>query len=96
MSASIVAQRQATAAARAEALTVNYVLVGDVLYIASATTVGIIYTVTATGCNCQAGERGYVCKHAMKRLQLLAPRPQRRPMSDAEYAAVLASCDELV
>ncbi len=73
----------------------DYTLVGDTLIIASVSTLGRLYTVTETGCTCKAGQNGFPCKHQSKRRMVLLPAPARCPMSDTEYAAVLAACDEL-
>lgn len=91
-----VAQRKANAVAKADTLTVDYFICPDkqTVIIASATTVGRMYTVTATECSCPAGRKELPCKHAAYRLQVLSPR-KVGPMSDAEYAAAQAACDEL-
>lgn len=57
MSAASIARRKANASTKAATLiqTVNYYIAGDVLMIASASTVGKLYTVTACECTCEAG-----------------------------------------
>lgn len=70
----------ATAAPRAESLTVDYYLHGDTMIVASASTPGKLYIVTSTECSCEAGRRDLPCKHAAYRLEKLHPR--RTLMSD--------------
>lgn len=86
-------QRKVNAVARAESLTVDYYLNGDKMIVASASTPGKLYVVTATGCSCPAGVQELPCKHAEYRLQVLMPRKPRQ--SDAEYAKVCAAADDL-
>ena len=57
-----------------EPLTLDYYLDGDTLIIASATTPGRLYIVTATSCTCEAGQDDWPCKHADYRLSLLMPK----------------------
>ena len=87
------AQRQSNAVARAESLTVDYYLDGDTMIVASSSTPGKLYIVSATGCSCPAGVQELPCKHAAYRLQVLMP--PRKPQTDADYARTLAACDEL-
>jgi hypothetical protein len=56
MSTTTLPQRRANAVARADTLTVDYFICPDqqTVIIASATTVGRLYTVTATECSCGA------------------------------------------
>ena len=89
------AQRRSNAVARADALTVDYFICPDqqTVIVASATTPGKLYIVTASECSCPAGRRDLPCKHAEYRVQVLFPRTPRQ--SDADYAATLTACDEL-
>lgn len=91
-----VAQRKANAVAKADTLTVDYFICPDkqTVIIASATTVGRMYTVTASECSCPAGRNELPCKHSAYRLHVLSPR-KRQPMSDAAYAAACAAADDL-
>lgn len=95
MSNTSLAQRYANAVARADSLTVDYFICPDqqTVIIASATTVGRLYTVTATECSCEAGRRELPCKHSAYRLQVLSPRKPRQ--TDADYTATVAACDDL-
>lgn len=68
------AQRQSNAVARAESLTVDYYLDGDTMIVASATTPGTLYIVSATGCTCDAGLRELPGTHAAYRLDTRHPR----------------------
>ncbi len=90
MSNRSVAQRRANAVAKADTMTVDYYLDGDKMIIASETTPGRLYIVTATECSCPAGRQELPCKHAAYRLQVLMPRTPKKA-----YADVLAACDEL-
>ena len=96
MSNASLARRRATAQAKAaERLqTIEYVVAGDTLIIASATTVGKLYQVSATECTCDAGRNGMPCWHAEAQLQVMmpAPKPHR---TDEQHAALLAELDEL-
>lgn len=69
-----VAQRRSNAIARAATLTVDYFICPDqqTVIIASATTVGKLYHVTATGCTCPAGLQELPCKRAAYRVQILS------------------------
>ncbi len=74
---------------------------GDELTIESRTSIGTKYTVsTFSPCTCKAAGNGRVCWHyaALTLLQTaatVAERAQKPRMSDAEYAAVVAACDDL-
>lgn len=81
----------ATATPRAQSLTVDYYLDGDTMIVASATTPGKLYIVTATECSCEAGRRELLCKHATYRLDKLYPR---KPMSAKQYVQACTGADE--
>ncbi len=74
---------------------------GDMLTIESRTTLGKRYNVsTFSPCTCKAAGNGRVCWHwaALTLLQTaatVAEQAQKPVMSDAEYAAAVAACDEL-
>ncbi len=74
---------------------------GDELTIESRTTLGTKYTVsTFSPCTCKAAGNGRVCWHyaALTLLQTaatVAEQAQKPRMSDAEYAAAVAACDDL-
>ncbi|MDP9314607.1 MAG: hypothetical protein M3R24_27635 [Chloroflexota bacterium] len=53
---------------------VDYFIAGDTLVIASASTVGRLYVVTASECSCEAGRQELPCWHAAARLHLFFPR----------------------
>ncbi len=74
---------------------------GDELTIESRTSIGTKYTVsTFSPCTCKAAGNGRVCWHyaALTLLQTaatVAEQVQKPRMSDAEYAAAVAACDDL-
>ncbi len=94
MSHASIARRKANASTKAAKLiqTVDYVVAGDVLIVASATTVGKLYQVTSTECSCEAGRNALPCWHAEARLQVMHPR---KPQTDEQYKTTLELCDEL-
>ncbi len=73
---------------------------GEMLVISSRTSANVRYTITYSGCSCKAGQHGRACWHMaafllIQRAAQLALTPAKPKMTDAEYAAVLALCDEL-
>ncbi len=87
MNTIILAQRPAseTTEAAEQIQRVDYFITGDTLVIASASTVGRLYIVTASECSCEAGQNDRPCWHDAARLELLFPRhPSRTLTSNAE------------
>ncbi len=73
---------------------------GELLVITSRTTANTRYHVQHTGCDCKAGSNGRSCWHfaayrLIQRAAELALTPAQPKMSDAEYAAAVAACDDL-
>ncbi len=73
---------------------------GEMLVITSRTTANTRYTVAYSGCSCKAGQNGRPCWHfaaykLIQRAAELALTPAKPRMSDAEYAAAVAACDDL-
>ncbi len=74
---------------------------GDELTIESRTTLGKKYTVsTFSPCTCKAAGNGRVCWHyaALTLLQTaaaVAAQAQKPRMTDEQYAAAVAACDDL-
>ncbi|MDP9316876.1 MAG: hypothetical protein M3R24_39480 [Chloroflexota bacterium] len=74
---------------------------GDELTIESRTTLGKRYTVsTFSPCTCKAAGNGRVCWHyaaltLLHTAATVAERAQKPRMTDAEYAAAVAACDDL-
>jgi hypothetical protein len=90
------AQRRANATAKAESLSVDYFICPDqhTVIIASATTLGKLYTVTSTECSCPAGRQELPCKHAAYRLNILHPRKPATPQTAAEYDAMVEALND--
>ncbi len=76
MNTIIVVPRQANQSTEAAARiqSVDYFIAGDTLVIASASTIGRLYVVTASECSCEAGRQELPCWHAAARLHLFSPR----------------------
>ncbi len=73
---------------------------GEHLVIESATTMHQRYHVAHTGCDCKAGTAGRECWHMaafvlLRRAAELALTPAKPRMTDEQYAAAVAACDEL-
>ncbi len=76
MNTIIVAQHHVNEPAKAaeQIQCVDYFIAGDTLIIASASTIGRLYVVTATECSCEAGRQELPCWHAAARLHLFSRR----------------------
>ncbi len=76
MNTIIVVPRQANQSTEAAARiqSVDYFIAGDTLVIASASTIGRLYVVTASECSCEAGRQELPCWHAAARLHLFSRR----------------------
>ena len=72
---------------------------GDTLIIESRTNIGHKYTITANGCDASCKARGNhwhrQAYDLLTRAGTLATQPIKPRMPDAQYAAVVAACDEL-
>lgn len=73
---------------------------GEALVIESASTQQQRYHVQHDGCDCKAGQNGRPCWHLaaftlIQRAAQLALTPAKPRLSDAEYAAAAAACDDL-
>ncbi len=72
---------------------------GETLVIESRTNIGHKYTVTAAGCDGSCQARGshwhQQAYELLVRAGKLAAQPVRPRMSDAQYAAAVAACDDL-
>ena len=73
---------------------------GELLVISSRTSAATRYTITYSGCDCKAGTNGRRCWHMaafllIQRAAQLALTPAKPAMSDEQYAAVVAACDDL-
>ena len=91
MSQHSLSHRRANAIDRAAVLQVDYVVLpdNDTVIVASATTLGKLYTVTSKECTCPAGRKELPCKHAAYRLNILHPRKPLAPQTKAEYDAMV-------
>jgi hypothetical protein len=83
-------------ATETETLIIDYYLDGDTMIVASATTLGKLYIVTAKDCSCPAGMAELPCKHASYRLQVLSIRNKLQPQTNPDYKITLDSSDELL
>ncbi|MDP9311151.1 MAG: hypothetical protein M3R24_09725 [Chloroflexota bacterium] len=73
---------------------------GEHLVIESATTMHQRYHVAHTGCDCKAGTAGRECWHMaafvlLNRAAELALTPAKPRMTEDQYAAAVAACDDL-
>ncbi len=72
---------------------------GEALVIESRTNIGHKYTVTAAGCDASCKARGshwhQQAYELLVRAARIATQPAKPRMSDAEYAAAVAACDDL-
>ncbi len=73
---------------------------GEMLVITSRTNGNTRYTVTYSGCDCKAGSNGRPCWHMaafllIQRAAQLALTPAKPRMTEDQYAAAVAACDDL-
>lgn len=74
----------AIASARHKLSYCQHHVIGETVIIASATTIGRFYVVTARGCECEGAKRGIKCWHTVARELVLANGTQPGPRTAEE------------